>query len=547
MRRRELLRAASGTLIGGPLGGRTTTSGLADDPKRLASQNEPTSSGPVDTPDDAVSVRALAERMDHEYPPERIWGNGPPNGDREKIKTKPKVTYHLPTSPSGSTYVDLTYVECALDRAERLAYDLGMVNRIEDRNGTLKTDGVKDATDDDEYLAAVRNDSLVEKGLIETHRWRQDEINRGEHRSLRSVARRHREGSVHKCIWLNMKLLSLPDPLYNTRNRRARARAMGTALGRGDYDVVAACEVDRMSNARRIGNQFELYTNSKPVVDHFGPDASAPNNPVGTSGLFSMVATGGPRTIGSSGIGGKIYEQVGPDAITKGFQLVPVSTPEGGFDLFFTHLRPGGGKLANTTRGKQVAELAAWVWRRQKNKPEWPKVVVGDMNLHGKNPTEYELLDRFLYKGDFTALPQRLCGDIEQATGMDVCGKQVDLRLQDLWLTRGGPARSTLSKPETWALKRPTPGEDASNGEGTCYVDDFWDVDGEGQRIDHVFVSEPRPAHETRLDIGRLWRVPMHPDCHGTPGGESISVKDRPRLTDHTGWGFEILTSKYGN
>lgn len=496
--------------------------------------------GPQHVYGDVISVRELAEQMDHEYPPERIRGNGPPGDDREKIETQHKVTYRLPACHDDSSYVDRTYVKSDPNRAERLAYDLGMINRIEVRKGGSEAD-------DDEYLEAVRNGSLAEKGLIETHRWRQDEINQGDHRSLRSVASRHREGSVHKCVWLNTKLLSLLTYEWGGADHRApRARAIGAALGQGDYDLVALCEVDNIANAVRIGGQFGSHTSSGPVVDYFGPDSTAPAEPVGTSGLFSMVATGGPRSVSESSIYAKIYHRTGPDAITKGYQHVPVSTPEGGFDLFLTHLRPGNKSKQNRTRKNQLAELAAWVWHRQKTKSEWPKVVVGDMNLHAKNPTQYRLLDKFLYQGNFQDLPSDLCAEIKLTTGMDVCGKQADLRLQDCWLTRGGPARNTLSK-QDWTLKGPTPGDHGGRpGEwGTCYADDFCDTGKDGQRIDHVFVSEPRSAHETRVDIGRMWRVPMHPGCDATTGDQSISVKERDRLTDHAGWGFEIVTSSY--
>lgn len=457
----------------------------------------------------AVSVRDLANYIDFERAPKRLRGNGPPgNPDRGTVDPDDKVTYYLPWNPVESEN-DATprswvrYVLSEVGRTNDYAYDMGMINRTED-------------------LAAVDNGDLTQKGLIEAHRWRGDERERGDHRSLQAVARRHRQGTTHTCLWLNTKLLSLPT--YNTNNREARAKAIGEALGRADYDVVGMSEVDRKKTADWIRSRFHTHTTAGSVDATFGPDEhTRPNNPIDTSGLFSMVAVDPTRSIGETGdgdVGTHHYNRrgsVAKQALWLGFQHVPVSTPEGGFDYFFTHLFPGNPDANNDVRKDQLDELVSAIEERNAEKGEWPTVVAGDMNLHSSKPDEYRPLTR----------------------------KLGSVGLQDLRLTRGGPWMDTLTDLSQWNLKSPSPGDEPGNGVGACYADDFWEPGDPDQRLDYVFVSRPKPEHDTRLDIRRVWRVPLHHSCRGNPADGSDTTEKRSRLTDHVGLGFEILTSTY--
>jgi len=509
VKRRTLLRRVSGSCLA--LGGDSWVSGRADpsdasDPAGTAGtgpRRRTGSGGPV-ADDDATSLRELARRMDFARPAKRVWGNGPPSATRPDASPGDLVTFH------GTEYVRLP------DVAARYAYDLGMINRFENGTG------------DDSVVALT---DLSEKGLLECHRYAgadgsgdgttgtggSSTVDGGY--SVYAIADRHREGVSHRCLWLNTRLVEL------TKDRSLRDHLIGQALGASRYEVVGLGEVFGDGTFEQLVDRYrEAYED--PIDIERGP-----NLPF-CCGLAALVGTGdGERWIDEQDTWESVYDvDVSPDPpwdtfdgaqrVTVGVDLPRVE--DAAFDLFLTHLDPYETDRNRRERRKQLDLLTAQIESRRETHGQYPKVLMGDMNIHSvkrfgdDDLIDYEMLLRKLH----------------------------DVGMQSIRLTRGGPATSG----NKCTVPDDAPGhEDPASCLPACYCAPFVDDEVGKNWIDYVFVERPREEHAIDLDLSRMWRVPLNvEDCtclSAMVGDDPPSVEASPTLTDHRGLGFDLVTS----
>lgn len=519
--RRRLLQSGVGAIGLAGLSGRV---GGDERPRAEASRVD-------DHTGDVVSLRSLAEFVDHDHPPRRLFGNGPPfEPDRSSVDAAEKVRYcETPGCQTGDTR---RYVEFH-GPADENAYDLGMANRTED--------GLPAGVD------------LRPKGLIEHHRWDEsgDDGATPAYRSIRTVTDRHAEGVTHRCAWLNTRLLDT----YS--NRGDRARSIGRMFGDAGYEVVTLGEVDGAARALDVAEEYanryatvggtidsstdkgpfkRNETNVSPegaLADQlgivYGPHRPGQQALKDTSGLLSVVGErdGGRRLDNADRV---VFDTNPASAIQVSYQRlgITVDVPgDAGFDLFLTHLSadqdPPIGSRAKK-RGEQLEELASAIAGRQDDRPGWPKIVVGDLNVHADSDFEH----------------------FERADYRELLEDMNEIGLQDAWLTHGGPVGRTI-RPRSHA---------AADGrfDGHCHRDDFElsQLASDGRdpgRLDYVFVERLRSRHEVTVDLSRIWRIATTRSCQGLhslaePGAFSVSRENQANtLTDHAGLGFELLVA----
>jgi endonuclease/exonuclease/phosphatase family metal-dependent hydrolase len=485
---------------------------------------------------DAVSLRSIAEFIDGKKPPRALFGNGPPfTPDRPAVSGKKKVRY---VTDSGQ----YSYVKYP-GRADATAYDLGMVNRTRE--------GIPDV-------------DLEPKGLVESHRW-VDTDTRGlpQYRSIRNVADRHVEGLTHRCAWLNTQMLD------QYSKQRARAQLLGRLFGEGGYRVVALGEVDKATLALDISEAYaNEYTTADGTIDVTAPESDTteisvsgplenqmsvtygPNRPrqqklEDSSGLCSVVGErdGERRLVEDEK---KVYDTNPPSAIQESFQRIEIEAGhddvDAGFELFLTHLSANisvlGGKIKlRKKRKEQIDELVSAIETRQseEGKPGWPKIAVGDFNVHAHE-----------------GFP-----DSEKADYEYLLARMDDAGMSDAWLTHGGPIGRTI-EPHSGLDPGSNTGcsntsEKERRSDPYCQYDDFDFVGGKrySGRLDYVFIEEPRSRHAVSLDLSRIWRIATEQSCcriqsraEGNPfvevgsGGQKYYA-----LTDHAGLGFDLVTS----
>lgn len=494
--RRDLLRsigagyATVGAASAGRPGPALGTDGATTVPAGATDTSE------VTTDSGAVSLRRLGERIDpvDGYHPTRLWGNGPPFTPRPDILSADEVTLN------GTTYVKSTQT------AKVEAYDLGMVNR-----------GSEIAADT----------ARTEAGLIESHRWvdpddrtfetaRQagggdgDGTRTRDFRSMRSVADRHTESVSHKCVWLNTKL-SAPF-----KRNKPRAESIGTLLASAGYDVVALGEVQ------------EKFVQPSHIDDSYGSIRSSGwrlQVRDSTGMLYSLVASRRDPSERRRYRDGLLVRQYDESAAfsNKGYQRVRVrvdgldGVEDAGFVLFLTHLRAENNENARDDRIDQIQQLRDAVERSQQDYPGWPVVVVGDLNVWSRGHTDPD------YDNYPTLLRQ--FGQVG---------------LQDAWLTHGGPAGGTLNFDACREVDPPF----GSTANMPCICDDLADGHYTANRLDYVFVEEPKPRHDITVDLPRTWRIPLNRGC-----GPLRSLVDDDLfvwgegIADHLGVGFELITA----
>lgn len=518
MRRRTVLKLVGGATGIDPPGMRTAGPVRGEDPASgpSTSRHPDRETGRRELSSHSVSVREVARRMDHAEPAKRLWGNGPPTNDRPNASSGDKVTFH------GTEYVHYP------DEADRTAYDLGMINRI----ATGRSDDVVGLT------------SLGEKGLFECHRF-QDPASAGTTgsgtgRHLRSVVDRHLDGTTHRCLWLNTRLTA------TAANRAYRRKKIGEVVGASGYDLVGFGEGYFDYQAKDLRDAYKsAHTGSGPYDHEYGPSTKFKGK--FCCGLQTVVAKdGGKRWLNGGETRKDTYAESGtfdPSDAAEGYQRVQVGVDVDGvsdaaFDLYITHLDAYDWNRDRKNRKQQLDILTDRIEQRQDDRGSVPKVVFGDLNVHSSNNhtsgtvkahqatiTEDDLLD-------YKMLLQEM-----SKVGM-----------QSAKLTHGGPAMGA----NYCSVVDETPGTGRCTA--TCHCDPF-DASGvPGNWIDYVFVEKPRERHDIKLDVSRIWEVPMHVEncsclsdrvAKSTPNAtvKPEHGKQRPFLTDHPGLGLDIVTA----
>lgn len=479
-------------------------------------------------PDEAVFVQVT---VDVDNPPGPFEAPDPPktwvvSGSVDAGHLHDKVTYkgipYLDTvDPPGPNAEELRgQFDYPGDRADRTAEpgtmtylynlffsdynacDLGMMNRTPDKG--------------------TRAQGYTDKGIIESHRWVDpaDRTHRTrrhgappptpDYRSLRSVLDRHRKGVKHRMLWQNVQL---PDSRALNENLAAIACAFGGRFGRAGFDIVGMCEIPRSNLMRQLEEGYGL----------FYPDTQ---ERMALSDLGVLI---GQRRRGEDSVARKIvhadgnkFERSGPLGTSfgkEGWLRVVIEVPSlpgnPRFELFVTHLQGVFGEIPGTdvdegfwdkkqqTKMAQLEELIDEIRERNDEKPQHPKIVMGDFNVHSRGRGGFD--DRSgVLKGQYYS---------DLMLGMQEVG------MQEVWLTFGGPGpnnKECPNKADGYLCDPFTP-----------HSKNYY----RGDRLDYVFIEKPRPEHELQIDISRVKMT-------GWPNGSSSNY-----LSDHVGIAFEILTS----
>lgn len=428
----------------------------------------------------AISLQSIGEWMDPQRPPKRVRGNEPPWENRPEVSAGQLCSYEHDGKRRR-------YAENP-EESRANAYDLGMVNR--DENG-------------------VDNTPLSEKGFLELHRWadagdslRTQHTNSEERTrtySLRSIVDRHVEGIRHKILWQNVRM-----PKFGSDKESQRAMAFGELFGTDDYDIVAMCELSQSSYLETLADLYENEYSQGGSV-HRDWTGSPPSD------MGGVVAETDERTVSYSG--DTFDSNFGVNK--EGWQRFDIELPSDrfgedvGFEIISTHLDSGNSGMDIGIRENQLRDLAAIIEDRQSARPNWPKLLMGDLNIHSQRENHTFLL--------------------EELSAVD---------MQDAWQTYGGPARR-MGKGSCEPRTDPD--------EQICHCADFHEMGG--NRFDYVFLEEPKEVHDVRLDLSRMWRTAWQQSCYTREQMgeyEDAFVVEGNRLTDHHGIGFELLTSPVG-
>lgn len=350
-----------------------------------------------------------------------------------------------------------------------------------------------------------------DRGLSQLHRWTPGQRLAGQHRSFRRMATRHGSGSIHaRLLAYNTWLIDPPLGIEKPPDRAARVREIGRALDAGGFDIMALCEVFKKRDGEDIEEEISFAVDRKR-----GP---GPGGLEFSSGLQTMVRHPPFRISGSET---RVYHTTGgtPDSLAqKGILHTEIDLGPGRIDLFLTHMYAKGADgdhdEFSPVRELQTAELGNFIQERRK--PENVVMVVGDLNVDGRK-NEYRRLLEMMYK------PSR--GQIPISPGPTITGVPTpvhaqisfdfELRLHDLWLTRGSRFGATAAPGEE---NRPAP-----QYERICLVDDegycndlstkgptHTETDREpGYRLDYIFIEDPKDQHSFNLDVTRVRRRPF--------------------------------------
>ncbi len=561
MRRRDLLRSVPGALL-------VTTGGDAGDEDGTTAPDRGRSVRQSDTESrhdyDRTSLRAIAASMDDEKPAELLRGNGPPfAAHRPDLYDPADLTYSTvavgpdadgyPTPPdslvvSGGpvklrkldglvTYDGVRYLDAPSPRtgktgpfkksynytgqradsnytgdnryagdqaarrevkkamyryhllfSHRNAYDLGMVNRTAD------------------------NDSIPEgytdKGIVESHRF---SAGGEDHRSLRNVVDRHRQGVRHRVLWQNAKL---PFNAPGETGAEQTAKLFGRAFADAGYDVVGLCEVY---------DDFLL----EDMEESYRQRYDSTDRKYGFSTLYDLGVLLGEGHASESRVRRRLGEStsdrfeatgpVGGDSLNiEGYQHVPVHVPElsgtPAFELWVTHFQGAGSGLPGDNSGEdakqdakldQLDELTTLIEAFQSGPNNHrPIVLMGDFNVHSNGSG-----------GQFEG-----GSGVEQGEYYPLFMHEMrSVGMQNAWLTHGGPNAGCAPESDGYTCESFAP----ENRNENAYYRGSW--------LDYVFVERPRQRHDLHLDVSRMRSVEFRVD------GETLS--------DHDGIGFELLTS----
>jgi len=289
--------------------------------------------------------------------------------------------------------------------------------------------------------------------------------------------------SDHSLLFWNTWLLDGILGISAKPQYEKRADEIGRALDSVGYDIVAVCEA------------FDA-DEREAVEDGFDDEAEARVGPEGgcldvSSGLYTLLLDdGSDETTRFVSSDETVYSEDGQevrdaDALSrKGVLHTEVDVGPGNIDLFSTHLLAGGGLGFIETllgwlspdvpereqREAQVGELTEFV--KERTKEENITVVAGDFNIDASNK-EYE---------------------------STIGGMMEELDLYDGWLRHGGGGPGAT---DTAGM---TAGCDIDEDGGESYRC-VGDDRGRGDRIDYIFVEEPKPSHSFELDVSSMERA----------------------------------------
>lgn len=367
------------------------------------------------------------------------------------------------------------------------AYDLGMINRTDDNN-TLPND-------------------YTEKGIIESHRWVDSTEGRDQSeawRSIRNVVDRHQKGVWHRVLFQNVNLI---DSRSIGENITDIAKEFGKRFGTFGFDIVGMCEVPREKLIKKhiqpgygeSYNDIDRRWAKKDLGVLVGGRRQSDNITV-----RNIVDMDSNQFLISGGSSGTIVSREGWLRVVIEVPTLP-GNPK--FEIFITHLQPV--RKDHYEDQKQSAKIAQMVKLREEieeridEKPEWPKIVMGDFNIHSSGRGKAFGADSGIEKGEYFS---------------NFMYQMYSVGMQNIWLTYGGPGE---------------PNNECENKENNYLCNPFLPNEEkyyQGNYIDYAFIEKPQPEHELQIDITRT-------KATGWP------KKGGGYLTDHPGIAFDILTS----
>jgi|WetSurSiteA1Bulk_404760.scaffolds.fasta_scaffold03598_1 hypothetical protein len=302
-----------------------------------------------------------------------------------------------------------------------------------------------------------------------------------------------------------------------------RALGIASILAKEYYDIVAMCEVFTQQSKDNLLRVIKSGT-SRDVHGYAGPDSTGNNL---DSGLYTVTFDRNVPYSLSKKFNNRGCELIDADAwANKGILLTTIDVGLGELDIYSTHLISGGDfkeiwkflevevcriliseeefekGMADYILGMKMAqidELLQFYSERRLDHPQNVAIIVGDFNLIAKNECDYApLISRMYSSGtvpfdikflDFWPYHRRrppygipLASDATQ-TGATLEGK----------FNLGNICSNS-------AIKSNDPKKDGS------YCDEDQLV---GDRIDFIFVENPRPEHAYTLDLSRARRRPF--------------------------------------
>ena len=301
------------------------------------------------------------------------------------------------------------------------------------------------------------------KGLFQMHQ--------GNPNSFREIGERHisSKSQHHKILVYNTYLLKY-KMFKSAPDRVQRSKEIGRIIERDNYDIACLCEVFDSSDCKRI--KKGLNDSGGKWAEAFGPDSSGIHV---SGGLYGVIKEKGHRRLSSTlneefEDGGEGYDEFS----NKGWLLMEVDLGPGTIDIFLTHTDADRDKNDIESRKTQITELTDFIKQRQKDYPEHITMAVGDFNVYSSFP-EYTWFLNHMWE---------------------------NCSMRDVWLTRGGKAGATHAFSSKCTI----------SGSPDCACDDYNSGDYGGDRLDYIFIQEPKPEHTMNLDMSRIKRKPFPRD-----------------------------------
>ncbi len=361
------------------------------------------------------------------------------------------------------------------------------------------------------------------KGLFQVHR--------GNFNSFREIGERHtgNQSQHHKMLVYNTYLLKVPvvvPSAYDAPERVSRSKEIGKMIGREGYDIACLCEVFDGDDGKRIKSRVE--SSGGRWADAVGPDSDTYGFDV-SGGLKGLIKEQGHRRLLDDDNTEFTDGGEGADEWSnKGWLLMEIDLGPGILDIFLTHTDAGTEDV--TSRKEQIKELFGAIKERQKNYPDHITMAVGDFNVYSSTSGKVTL---FGVEHNFIPEYEWFLKEMWNECSM-----------RDVWLTRGGKAGATHAFENNHRLC-------INSGSPECICEDYNQDSYGGDRLDYIFIQDPKPEHTMNIDMSRVKRKPFprYKPC-GDIEPEALFVdvvgmriRRIHHMSDHLGLHLEFVSS----
>jgi hypothetical protein len=362
-----------------------------------------------------------------------------------------------------------------------------------------------------------------DKGLLQMYRWRQYNQPKNNTRpwSFRDVAKRHQHPEwTFKMLWYNTWLLNDAVGGSDKPDYEKRTGEIGEAIARHGYHLVGLCEVFGEDLCETIAEKVRQshHADWKRGASGEGFNIS--------SGLMTLaidkVMFGDVQRIAFENDGGHAdsWAKKGVLYTELKLQLPNSNLSNPAIDFFITHTH----SEESDTRFKQLEELFAFVEANRKLNN--PVIIAGDMNIDAGNKSEYPMLLSEMAKRDF----------------------------YDIWLSRGSYSGGTNIGEEGG-------GKDKTNNNYALVCPFEPSLENQycmgyllnnasdsrclpGNRLDYVFIEEPKAHHSIMIDIPRVQRQPFWRGIADNRYFWANKDDEIPNfLSDHLGLELELVVT----